>query len=87
LENNDDLIIFSQNKEDILWAGSINWEYDTNLITNHPLGLYPGGKQAINGRWINGFPRAFDGKPETWLKYFEDAHPAVCYKVECNAGP
>lgn len=87
LEDGDDLIIFSKNKEDILWAGSIDFEYKTKLIEDHPLGVYPGGKQAIDGLWVNGFPRSFNGEPETWLKYFEDAHPAVCHKAELNDGP
>jgi hypothetical protein len=87
LDDGDDLIIFSDNKDDILWAGHISWEFKTNLMDQHPLGIYPGGKQAIDGYWVNGFPRSYNGDPKTWLSYFLEEYPAVCYKPSLNNGP
>ena len=76
LNDGDHLSIYNDTKTEIVWAGIINFDWETNRIP------YPNnpeyGQQAISGYWVHGVQN--DVNPEQWGKWFFSRSPAELIK-------
>jgi len=73
LIDGDEIIIYSQDKSEVVWRGVIQLEYE-RLYQPYPLNPQY-GQQSINNFWVNGFQVGVD--PHIWANWFFDEFPAV----------
>jgi len=79
LSTGDHLTIFDpDNRDNIVWYGNIDLEYETNT---RPIPTNPQySKQAVAGMWVNGLQRGVGA--DEWNTWFAKAYPCELIKAD-----